>query len=85
MKALDRHGRSAIRNCFGPGPLPRTFDRRLLDKIYDRTPEVNVNVFSSRNVFKFNILGCGGHPQDRVVELAKQPQTMRCKLIGERD
>lgn len=62
----------------------RTFDRGLLDRVYNRTPILNVNVFSSRKVFKDNILDCSG-PQDPIVELAKQPQTVTCKLIGERD
>ncbi|MGZ5095948.1 MAG: YARHG domain-containing protein [Burkholderiales bacterium] len=68
-----------------PATVPaRTFDRRLLDRVYNRTPIVNVNVFSSRKIFKDNILDCSG-PQDPVVELAKHPQTVTCKLIGERD
>ncbi len=68
-----------------PATVPaRSFDRKLLDRVYNRKPIVNVNVFSSRKVFKDNILDCSG-PQDRIVELTKHPQTVKCKLIGERD
>jgi hypothetical protein len=32
-----------------PAAVPaRTFDRRLLDRVYNRTPILKVNVFSSR-------------------------------------
>lgn len=69
----------------GTATVPaHTFDRWLLDKVYNRTPIMNVNVFSSRKIFKDNILDCSG-PQDPVPELAKQLQTVSCKLIGERD
>lgn len=62
----------------------RAFPKRALDPIFDRTPRVNINVYSSRNIFKYNVLDCGG-PQDSVVELAKQVQVVRCKVIGEHD
>ncbi|WP_456677212.1 DUF4238 domain-containing protein [Bradyrhizobium sp. RDM12] len=45
---------------------------------YDRA------AYSSRKVFKYNVLDCSG-PQDSVVELAKEVQVVRCKVIGERD
>jgi hypothetical protein len=60
----------------------RPFSRKALDPIFDRTPRVNINVFSSRNVFKYNVIDCSG-PQDSVVELSKEVQVVRCKLIGE--
>jgi hypothetical protein len=62
----------------------RPFARRELEPIFDRTPRVNFNIYSSRKVFKDNLLDCSG-PQDSVVELAKEVQVVRCKLIGERD
>jgi YARHG domain len=66
-----------------PATIPaRTFDRKMLDRIYDRTPVVNVNVYSSRNVFKYNIVDCASL-QAPVVDLAKHAQPIFCKLIGE--
>lgn len=63
-------------------PAP-TFDRRLTDKVFDRTPRVTIRARSSRKVFIYNLLECG-MPQDSVVELAKETVAMPCKLIGER-
>jgi hypothetical protein len=62
----------------------RTFDRKLLNRIYDRPPVANVNVYSSRNVFKYNIIDCTSL-QASVIDLAKRAQPVLCKLIGERD
>jgi hypothetical protein len=62
---------------------PHAFDRKLLNKVFDRIPAVNINVFSSRKVFSDNILDCD-IVQGSVVELAKRAQTVTCKLIGER-
>jgi len=62
----------------------RTFDRKLLDRIYDRTPAVNLNIYSSRKVFKSNILDCSGPSDGPLTELIKDPPTVSCKLIGER-
>ncbi|MEH2472157.1 hypothetical protein V1281_006655 [Nitrobacteraceae bacterium AZCC 2161] len=59
------------------------FDARGVDRIYDRDPQVNINIFSSRRVFKYNVLSCDT-PQDSVAELAKQVQPVKCGLIGER-
>jgi hypothetical protein len=55
-----------------PAVVPaRTFDRKLLDRIYDRTPAVNLNIYSSRKVFKYNILDCSGPPDGPLTELIK--------------
>ena len=62
---------------------PHTFDRKLLQKAFDRIPAVNINVFSSRKVFRDNILDCNV-VQGGIAELATRPQTIICKLIGER-
>ncbi len=60
-----------------------TFDRRMVDRIYDREPQVNVQIYSSRRVFINNIVNCDMQ-QYSVADLARTIHPVKCTLIGER-
>lgn len=60
-----------------------TFERRMVNRIYDREPQVNVQIYSSRKVFKFNVVNCDMQ-QSPVADLARTIHPVKCTLIGER-
>ena len=70
-----------------PGNIARLggtpVDRNDVERIFDRKPMLFVNVYSSRKVFKDNILDCGAF-QDPIDLAARDGVVMTCKLIGER-
>lgn len=58
------------------------FDSRKVAQIVGKSPQLLINVYTSRKIFENNLLDCDIF-QDKVTIAARGPIAIACKLIGE--